>query len=119
MRSARPEELTRRHEALRRFNCRTSLGQLAREAPSLLRRLLGNPAHLVRLLARLRVLLVVLALVVYVLSPFDLLPEAILGVIGLLDDAVVCAIVCMHIAAIYRRMLLQQGRGRARGDGEG
>ena len=33
----------------------------------------------------------VLMMIIYTLSPFDLLPEAVLGPIGLLDDSVVFA----------------------------
>lgn len=41
-----------------------------------------------------------IAAVIYILSPFDLLPEAILGPIGFIDDAVVIGFVLLTIANI-------------------
>lgn len=32
-------------------------------------------------------------LVLYILSPFDILPESLLGIVGLLDDIFICLIV--------------------------
>jgi len=41
-----------------------------------------------------------IAAVIYILSPFDLLPEAILGPIGLIDDAGALGYVLLTIANI-------------------
>ena len=42
----------------------------------------------------------------YLLSPIDLVPEAVFGVIGLLDDAVVIALTMYATAAIFRASLM-------------
>jgi len=41
-----------------------------------------------------------IAAMIYILSPFDLLPEAILGPIGFVDDVVVVGFVILTIANI-------------------
>ncbi|KAF8404277.1 hypothetical protein HHK36_009159 [Tetracentron sinense] len=43
---------------------------------------------------------------IYVLSPIDIIPEGILGVVGLLDDLLIVLIFFLHVAAIYRSALL-------------
>ncbi len=45
-----------------------------------------------------RAILLVVGMVAYVLSPFDLIPEAIFGVIGLIDDVLLAVIVLFSIA---------------------
>ncbi|KAF3633587.1 ATP-dependent protease La domain-containing protein isoform 1 [Capsicum annuum] len=43
---------------------------------------------------------------IYVLSPVDLIPEGFLGIIGLLDDLIIMFICFLHVAALYRSVLL-------------
>mmetsp|Transcript_1242 Transcript_1242/g.1641 ORF Transcript_1242/g.1641 Transcript_1242/m.1641 type:complete len:121 (+) Transcript_1242:303-665(+) len=50
------------------------------------------------LLGRLDVALTILAMIVYLLSPFDLVPEAVFGLIGLIDD-VMCFLGGLFILA--------------------
>eukprot|EP00906_Rhabdomonas_costata_P025040 RCo035884 len=47
---------------------------------------------------------------VYVLVPVDFLPEIFFGVLGLLDDALVLALMLLAFAAKYRAMLIEQAR---------
>ncbi|CAN1271572.1 E3 ubiquitin-protein ligase RNF170 [Linum perenne] len=42
---------------------------------------------------------------IYTLSPIDIIPEGILGIVGLLDDALILLICFLHVAAIYRSVL--------------
>ena len=51
---------------------------------------------------KLHILFILVLVVLYLLSPFDLLPEIMLGMLGLLDDLllVVCALV--YISLVYR-----------------
>ena len=44
----------------------------------------------------------IIVLIFYILSPFDLLPEAILGVVGLLDDIIALAILVIVVSNAYR-----------------
>ena len=72
---------------------------------------------LVRAGCFLRVVAWVLLACVYLLSPFDLLPESVLGVVGLLDDLTVILVVTMYVAIIYRSVLLQPHGQHPRGSG--
>ncbi|XP_062163975.1 uncharacterized protein LOC133870775 isoform X2 [Alnus glutinosa] len=42
---------------------------------------------------------------VYVVSPVDIIPEGILGIVGLLDDLLIVLICFLHVSAIYRSVL--------------
>ena len=57
----------------------------------------------------LRVLLIFLGGVAYLLMPFDLIPESVVGVLGFLDDALIFLFGALMIAANYRARLLQMG----------
>ncbi|KAK3002297.1 hypothetical protein RJ639_021614 [Escallonia herrerae] len=39
---------------------------------------------------------------IYLISPVDIIPEAIFGIIGLLDDLVIVLVCFLHVAALYR-----------------
>lgn len=54
------------------------------------------------LLYRLHILFILFLFVVYLLSPFDLLPEAVFGVLGLLDDVIILLGVIVYISIVYR-----------------
>ena len=47
----------------------------------------------------------------YVVSPFDLIPEAVFGVVGLLDDIGVLGFACMVVAQAF--MIILRGRNDA------
>ncbi|CAL8090535.1 unnamed protein product [Calicophoron daubneyi] len=49
-----------------------------------------------------RLVLLGLCVVLYVLSPFDVIPEGVAGLFGLLDDLVVLLIFGIHAFAVYR-----------------
>lgn len=91
-----------------------SLFQMIRDAPYLLRRFWHEVSDLHNLrrnmlwLKLLRVVVVLASIVVYVLSPFDLVPEAVFGVLGLLDDVAVCCVFLVVAASVYRRILLER-----------
>ena len=79
--------------------------RLLREAPHLARRLWRDPRHFARLLRSIRGALLLVALIAYVLSPLDLLPEAFLGVLGLADDALVVLVGAAIYLAQFREAL--------------
>ena len=79
--------------------------RLLREAPHLARRLWRDPRHFARLLHSVRGALLLVALIAYVLSPLDLLPEAFLGVLGLADDALVVLVGATIYLAQFREAL--------------
>ena len=61
-----------------------------------------------RWLKLLRVFVVLASVVLYILSPFDLVPEAVFGVLGLLDDVVIGCIFLVVAAGLYRQILLDR-----------
>lgn len=90
----------------RRFSTATS-GWLdyLRDIPTLFRHLwreFFSVGGLV-LMFRIRVLMCVIAAIVYLLSPLDIIPELFLGLFGLLDDAFILVLLLMYVTAIYRR----------------
>ena len=48
--------------------------------------------------------------ILYVLSPVDFIPEAVLGVVGLLDDLAVLLFVLVLVAGLYRAMVMARAR---------
>jgi len=48
--------------------------------------------------------------VLYVISPVDLLPEAVLGVVGLIDDFAVIMFILVVVAGLYEAMVLARAR---------
>ncbi|KAG6435257.1 hypothetical protein SASPL_100127 [Salvia splendens] len=47
----------------------------------------------------------------YVVSPVDIIPEALLGIIGLLDDLIVIFMCFLYVAALYRTVLVSRHGG--------
>uniref|UniRef100_A0A2P2JNN2 E3 ubiquitin-protein ligase RNF170 n=2 Tax=Rhizophora mucronata TaxID=61149 RepID=A0A2P2JNN2_RHIMU len=86
----------------------SSLVQRMQDLPFLLRRLsreMMDPQRSLPLVIRARVYISMILGAVYVLSPIDIIPEGILGIVGLLDDLLIAAIAFLHIASIYRSVL--------------
>ncbi|KAL0351316.1 UNVERIFIED_CONTAM: E3 ubiquitin-protein ligase [Sesamum calycinum] len=48
---------------------------------------------------------------IYVISPVDIIPEALLGIFGLLDDLIIVFICFLHVAALYRAVLVTRHGG--------
>ncbi len=59
----------------------------------------------------LRIRLVILSCFVffYIISPLDIFPESVLGIFGLLDDGIVCAVFLIYFASYFRRRLAAGG----------
>ncbi|XP_030951636.1 E3 ubiquitin-protein ligase RNF170-like [Quercus lobata] len=93
----------------RRFGGRSNgLIQRMQDLPFLLRRLLRelmDPQRSLPLVIRARVYIAMILSAVYVLSPVDIIPEGIVGIVGLLDDLLIVLICFLHVAAIYRSVL--------------
>ncbi|MFH4975114.1 hypothetical protein AB6A40_001823 [Gnathostoma spinigerum] len=54
---------------------------------------------------RIRVLLCLLAVVVYILSPFDILPEAVFGILGMADDLFITFVVLIYATILFRQFM--------------
>ena len=57
------------------------------------------------LIRRLYLGYVLVVLLLYLLSPFDILPESVLGLFGYLDDFVLILIAMVYISYLYRALL--------------
>ena len=60
------------------------------------------------LIRRLYLGYVVLLLALYLLSPFDILPESVFGLFGYLDDLMLILIAIVYISFVYRAYLAQR-----------
>lgn len=60
------------------------------------------------LIRRLHLILILVLIIVYLLSPLDLLPEAVFGVIGLLDDVIIIIGTLVYIAIVYRTFITER-----------
>lgn len=54
---------------------------------------------------RLRIFLCFFAALMYLISPLDMIPEAVFGFLGLLDDLFVIFLLAIYVTVIYRRFL--------------
>lgn len=78
-----------------------------RDLPTLLRHLsaeffsLGGLMYMLRI----RIVLCFIAAIMYLISPLDMIPEAIFGLLGLLDDIFVVILLAVYVTIIYRRFL--------------
>ncbi|VDK67483.1 unnamed protein product [Litomosoides sigmodontis] len=70
---------------------------------------------------RIRVFLCLFGMAVYILSPFDILPEAAFGILGMVDDIFIAFVVLVYATILFRQ-LLAGGRlrfGAVAGSGNG
>ncbi|KAJ6744763.1 hypothetical protein OIU79_030982 [Salix purpurea] len=92
----------------------SGLIQRMQDLPFLLRRLLQeimDPQRSLPLVIRARVYISVILSAIYIISPVDIIPEGLLGIVGLLDDLLVVLICFLHVAAIYRALLYYRHGG--------
>ncbi|KAF3593268.1 hypothetical protein DY000_02023651 [Brassica cretica] len=94
----------------------TGLSQRIQDLPFLLRRLLReimDPQRTLPLVIKARVYIALILSVIYIISPIDIIPEALFGIIGLLDDVIIALIFLLHVAALYRSVLYSRHGGSA------
>jgi len=80
-----------------------------RDAPVLLRHLWQRMFSVggLMLIFRLRILLCFAAMFLYVLSPLDILPEAVFGLLGIMDDLFIVGMALFYVVTLYRHYLGQ------------
>lgn len=71
--------------------------------PHLVRRLFSFDGMMV--MFRLRVAVCLVAALLYLFSPLDIIPESIFGLFGLLDDIFVLLMIAVYTTVAYRRAL--------------
>lgn len=54
---------------------------------------------------RIRIVLCLLAGFIYLISPLDVIPEAVFGLLGFLDDLFVFLLLAIYLSILYRRYL--------------
>ncbi|XP_042379697.1 E3 ubiquitin-protein ligase RNF170-like isoform X2 [Zingiber officinale] len=87
---------------------------LIQDVPFFIRRLLRefvDPQRALPFVFRARTALSILLSIGYVASPIDILSERIYGFVGFLDDFLVLVIVFIHLATLYRSLLLNRHGG--------
>ena len=83
-----------------------------RDLPALLRHLwreFFSVGGLV-MMFRFRIVLCLVAVLAYLLSPLDILPEALFGVIGFLDDIFILLLVLIYVTIIYRQVVAERAQ---------
>lgn len=79
------------------------------DVPTLLRHL-WHDLFTVRgliLINKLHLLFIVVFLLIYFLSPLDLVPEGVVGVLGLVDDFIILIGALVYITLMYRAVVAQ------------
>ncbi len=57
---------------------------------------------------RVRILLLFLGAVLYLISPFDFIPEAAFGILGFLDDFFVLLLMAIYVSVVYREHIAER-----------
>lgn len=60
---------------------------------------------------RIRILLCLVGAITYLASPLDILPEALFGLLGFLDDFFVILLLLVYISIMYREVVTQRLNG--------
>ncbi|KAJ0579872.1 putative transcription factor C2H2 family [Helianthus annuus] len=92
----------------------TNLSQRVQDLPFLLKRLfreLMDPQRSLPFVIKARLYLALISTAVYVLSPVDIIPEALFGILGLLDDVIIALTFFLHVGTLYRSTLLRRYGG--------
>lgn len=83
-----------------------------RDLPTLLRHMMSEFFTVGGLvfMFRLRVLVVFLAALFYFISPLDIIPEAVFGIFGFLDDLFILLLLAIYLSLIYRNVVQQRAQ---------
>lgn len=81
-----------------------------RDVPTLLRHLFREMFSVGGLfwMFRIRILLCLVGAITYLASPLDILPEALFGLLGFLDDFFVILLLFVYISIMYREVVTQR-----------
>lgn len=84
-----------------------------RDVPTLLRHLFREMFSVGGLfwMFRIRILLCLVGAVTYLASPLDILPEALFGLLGFMDDFFVILLLFVYISIMYREVVTQRLNG--------
>ncbi|XP_072311376.1 E3 ubiquitin-protein ligase RNF170 [Eucyclogobius newberryi] len=87
-----------------------SLMERLRDVPTLLRHLFREMFSVGGLfwMFRIRILLCLIGAITYLVSPLDILPEALFGLLGFMDDFFVILLLFVYISIMYREVVTQR-----------
>jgi RING finger protein 170 len=88
------------------------------DVPELLRRIfmqLFSGRDGLRLVFAIRIACLFLGLIMYVLSPFDIIPEAAFGLLGYVDDILVVFLLVIYATMIYRQAVINNASSTTAG----
>ena len=88
------------------------------DVPELVRRIfmqLFSGRDGIRLVYTIRMVCLLLGSVMYVLSPFDIIPEAVFGLLGYLDDILVFFLLVIYATMVYRQAVIYNASTTAAG----
>jgi RING finger protein 170 len=54
---------------------------------------------------RIRLVVIMIIAVIYLLSPFDLIPESVYGIIGIVDDFCILLLLAIYVSVFYRQFV--------------
>jgi len=66
---------------------------------------LNNRGTTMSILLRLRLLAIGIVMILYLLSPFDIFPEAMFGILGYLDDIIILLMVVVYMCSVFRQLV--------------
>lgn len=84
------------------------------DLPTLLRHAWNDHHFTLRtlfLMHRLRFILVFAFVVLYLFTPFDVIPEAVFGIFGFVDDLLLLFLLIVGVSVIYRRFVVTRAQG--------
>ena len=90
-----------------RFSEERTFADCIMDAPFLVKRFLREifTTDVTVLVRNYRLILMILTGIVYILSPFDLIPEMIFGIMGFIDDLVIFIFIFIAVAQGFRQIL--------------
>lgn len=62
------------------------------------------------LMLRARIAMYLFIVVLYILSPFDIIPESVIGVLGFLDDLAITGVILLYLTVIFRQSLANRNQ---------
>ena len=62
----------------------------------------------ITMIFRVRIFLLTGIAIIYVLSPFDIIPEVVFGIFGLLDDLLISGLFLMYATVLFRNFVSVQ-----------
>ena len=93
--------VTKIHNYNKRYSNNRSILSMITELPYLITRWIFSIDGLRTLIVNSKIIMCMLIAVVYVLSPFDLIPESVFGLIGMIDDFFIVITILVAVSQMF------------------